>query len=39
VITSANDINDRGQIVADGYRTSTPTVQLALLLEPTRLAR
>jgi probable HAF family extracellular repeat protein len=36
VITSANDINDRGQIVADGYATSAPNVQLALLLEPTR---
>jgi probable HAF family extracellular repeat protein len=38
VITSANDINDRGQIVADGYATSSPTVQLALLLDPKRSA-
>ncbi len=39
VITNAEDINDRGQIVAQGYETSTPTAQLALLLNPTRPAR
>jgi hypothetical protein len=36
VITSAQAINDRGEIAADGYAVSAPTVRLALLLEPTR---
>jgi probable HAF family extracellular repeat protein len=36
VITTADDINDRGQIVAQGYETSSPTVHLALLLNPRR---
>jgi probable HAF family extracellular repeat protein len=35
VITNAEDINDRGQIAAEGYATSTSTVRLALLLTPT----
>ncbi len=35
----ANDINDRGQIVAQGYETSSPTDFFALLLNPTRSAR
>ena len=39
VITGAEDINDRGQIVAQGYETSSPTAHLALLLNPTRSAR
>jgi probable HAF family extracellular repeat protein len=39
VITNAEDVNDRGQIVAQGYETSTPTAQLALLLNPTRSTR
>ncbi len=39
VITRADDINDRGQIVAQGYETSSPTVDRALLLNPTRSAR
>jgi probable HAF family extracellular repeat protein len=39
VITAADDINDRGQIVAQGYETSSPTVHLALLLNPTGSAR
>jgi probable HAF family extracellular repeat protein len=39
VITSAENINDRGQIVAVGFETRTPTVELALLLSPTRSAR
>jgi hypothetical protein len=39
VITAADDINDRGQIVAHGYETSSPTVHLALLLNPTGSAR
>jgi probable HAF family extracellular repeat protein len=39
VITRAEDINDRGQIVANGYETKTPTVELALLLSPERSAR
>jgi probable HAF family extracellular repeat protein len=39
VITDADDINDRGQIVALGYETSAPTDHLALLLDPTRSAR
>jgi probable HAF family extracellular repeat protein len=39
VITDAQDINDRGEIAADGYATASPTVQLALLLVPTRRAR
>jgi probable HAF family extracellular repeat protein len=36
VITDAQDINDRGQIAADGYATSAPSIELALLLTPTR---
>jgi probable HAF family extracellular repeat protein len=39
VITNAEDINDRGQIVAQGYATSSPTAALALLLDPTRSVR
>ncbi len=39
VITNAEDINDRGQIAAQGYATSSPTAQLALLLSPARSAR
>jgi probable HAF family extracellular repeat protein len=39
VITDAQDINDRGAIVADGYATNSPDVVLALLLKPTRPAR
>jgi probable HAF family extracellular repeat protein len=39
VITNAQDINDRGQIAADGYATSSPSVDLAFLLTPTRSAR
>jgi probable HAF family extracellular repeat protein len=39
VITNAQDINDRGEIVADGYATSSPNALLALLLKPTRSAR
>jgi probable HAF family extracellular repeat protein len=39
VITDAEDINDRGQIVAQGYETSSPTTHVALLLNPTRSAR
>jgi probable HAF family extracellular repeat protein len=39
VITNAEDINDRGQIVAQGHETSSPTAHLALLLNPTRSAR
>ena len=39
VITGADDINDRGQIVAQGYETSSPTAHLAILLNPTRSAR
>jgi probable HAF family extracellular repeat protein len=39
VITNAMDINDRGQIVAQGYQTSQPTTDLALLLNPTRSSR
>ncbi len=39
VITNAEDINDRGRIVAQGYETSSPTAHLALLLNPTRSAR
>jgi probable HAF family extracellular repeat protein len=34
VSTNAQDINDRGQIVAQGYETSDPTAHLALLLKP-----
>jgi probable HAF family extracellular repeat protein len=34
VITVAADINDSGQIVAQGYETSSPTAHLALLLNP-----
>ncbi len=36
VITDAQAINDRGQIAADGYATSAPSIELALLLTPTR---
>jgi probable HAF family extracellular repeat protein len=39
VITNAMDINNRGQIVAQGYERSHPTTDLALLLNPTRFAR
>ena len=39
VITNAEGINDRGRIVAYGYETSSPTTQLALLLNPTRVTR
>jgi probable HAF family extracellular repeat protein len=39
VITNAEDINDRGQIVAQGYQTSSPTANLAILLNPTRPVR
>jgi probable HAF family extracellular repeat protein len=39
VITDAEDVNDRGAIVADGYATSSPDVALALLLKPARPAR
>jgi probable HAF family extracellular repeat protein len=39
VITNAQAINDRGQIAAEGYATSAPSVHLALLLKPTRSAR
>ena len=39
VVTNAQDINNRGQIVALGYETSSPTAQLALLLTPSRAAR
>jgi hypothetical protein len=39
VITVAADINDSGQIVAQGYETSSPTVHLALLLNPKHGAR
>jgi probable HAF family extracellular repeat protein len=36
VITTADDINDRGQIAVRGYKTSAPTRHLALLLNPRR---
>jgi probable HAF family extracellular repeat protein len=36
VIVDADDINDRGQIVAQAYETSSPTAHLALLLNPKR---
>jgi probable HAF family extracellular repeat protein len=39
VITNGEDINDRGEIVAEGYATSSSSVHLALLLKPTRSAR
>jgi probable HAF family extracellular repeat protein len=39
VITNAQGINNRGEIAADGYATSSPSVLLALLLKPTRSAR
>jgi probable HAF family extracellular repeat protein len=39
VITNAQDINDRGQIVAEGYETSSPRDHLALLLNPSRPSR
>ncbi len=38
VITGADAINDRGQIVAQGYETSSPAVERALLLNPRRSA-
>ena len=34
VITNAEDINDRGQIVAQGYETSNPTAKLRAPPEP-----
>jgi probable HAF family extracellular repeat protein len=34
VITNARDINDRGQIAAEGYETSSPQTHVALLLNP-----
>ncbi len=37
VITTADDINNRGQIAVQGYKTSAPTTHLALLLNPRRL--
>jgi probable HAF family extracellular repeat protein len=39
VITNAEDINNRGEIAAEGYATSSPSVLLALLLKPTRSPR
>ena len=39
VITNADDINDRGQIAAEGYETSASTTHVALLLTPTRSGR
>ncbi len=39
VITNAQDINDRGEIAAEGYATSDPTVHMAFLLEPMRPGR
>jgi probable HAF family extracellular repeat protein len=36
VITTAAGINDHGQIVAQAYETSSPTVHVALLLNPRR---
>jgi probable HAF family extracellular repeat protein len=36
VITNAEDINDRGEIAAVGYQTSSPSVHLGLLLKPAR---
>jgi probable HAF family extracellular repeat protein len=39
VITDADAINDRGQIAAQGYATSAPSVHLALLLVPARPAK
>ena len=39
VITNAEDINDRSQIVAQGYEPNAPTAQPAFLLNPTRSAR
>jgi probable HAF family extracellular repeat protein len=39
VITNAEAINDRGEIAAEGYATSAPSVHLALLLKPNRLVR
>jgi probable HAF family extracellular repeat protein len=39
VITNAQDINDHGEIAAEGYATSSPSVGLALLLKPTRSTR
>jgi probable HAF family extracellular repeat protein len=39
VITDAQDVNDRGEIVAEGYATTSPSILLALLLKPTWPAR
>ncbi len=39
VITNAEDVNERGQIVAQGYETNNPTTHLAFLLNPIRSAR
>ena len=39
VITTAAGINDRGQVVAQAYETSSPTVHVALLLTPRRSPR
>jgi probable HAF family extracellular repeat protein len=39
VITVAAGINDRGQIVAQGYEASAPITHLALLLNPKHSAR
>ncbi len=39
VIAAASGINDRGQILAQGYETSSPNADLALLLNPSRSAR
>ncbi len=36
VITTAADINDRGQVVAQAYETSASTVDVAILLNPKR---
>ena len=36
VITTAADINDRGQVVAQAYETSAPTVDVGILLNPRR---
>jgi hypothetical protein len=39
VITGADDINDRGQIVAWGCETTALSVHVALRMNPTRSAR
>jgi probable HAF family extracellular repeat protein len=39
VITNAQDINDCGQIAAEGYEAGSPHTDLALLLSPGRPAR